>query len=190
AANINFYSGGLQAGEATAAHHRIGILNTGDNAANPGFNDRFRARRSATLMRTGLEIEVQDRAPSFVAALLESDDFRVFDSIIGVRAAPNYISSRIDDHSANVGVGRCQADSHACQLKSTAKKRLIGLGQSSHRDTGARRRDSTICDKRFYCLRGGKKKSSPSSGSATAAPLRPLGPRRTGTSLSAYGSAG
>ena len=41
-----------------------------------------------------------------------------------------------------------------------------------------------------YGLRGRNDRKESSSGSATAAPLRLLGPWRTGTSLSAKGSAG
>jgi len=134
-------------------------------------------------MRARFQIDVQRRAAGLLCSLLDRQNLGMVNAIVGVTPGANDVVMCVYQNGPDAWIGRSQTDSLSCQFERLAKKAFVSLGKSSQEvivvDRSAR-----------YCLRGEKNPYDSSSGSATAAPLRPLGQRTTGTSLSAYGSPG
>src|SRR4029077_18880414 len=66
--------------ESLAADQGVGVGHAGHYAANTSGNHGIGARTSSALVRAGLEVDVERRAPSSFSGLFEGPDFSVLQS--------------------------------------------------------------------------------------------------------------
>jgi hypothetical protein len=151
-------------------------------------------------VRVRFEIDVQSSAASFAPSRFEGENLGVLHPTVSVSSGADKVAVSVSNDRADVRVGRSQADGFARQFKSAVKNSFVG-GVSGHSGRNLTRifglcrvfttkakplrdlkkgREGRKEKLSAYLFRAGKLLYESSSISATAAPLRPLGPRRTG----------
>src|SRR5579872_3038361 len=85
----DFNSCGAQFCESSAFDLGIRILHASDYATNTCSDNGINTGRSASLMTARLEIDVERGAASLFSRLLEGENLRVLDAVVGVGATAN-----------------------------------------------------------------------------------------------------
>ena len=115
-----------------------------NHARDSGGDHGVSTRSGAALVRAWFEIDVKRSTPSFFSGLFESEDFRVFNTLVSVGASANDGSGFIHDDSTNAGIGRSQTDASPGQVEGLAEEefvivairhvRLVTTESQRHRD--------------------------------------------------------
>ncbi len=111
----------LQGFHAVAGDGGIGIAGGGDDACEPGGDQRLGAGAGAAGVIAGLEGDVGGAAFEAVARVLsgfvEGDDFGVVEQVVLVPAFADDLAGAIEDDAADGGVGRGDADAAAGEFE-------------------------------------------------------------------------
>ena len=113
--------------EPFSSHLRIGVLHAGDDAAQPGGNDRVCTRTGATLVRAGFEVEIYRGSSGLFSGLLEGEDFGMFQTVVGVRPSADNCPLFVYDDCAYGRIGRRKPDVVACGLESTFEEWFVSF---------------------------------------------------------------
>ena len=111
--------------KAAATHFGIRILDRREHPLNPGSNYGVRAWSCASLVRTRLKIDIQRRTASALAGLLNSQNFRVLQTVVCVEVAANYVTFGINDDSSHRRIGCSKTDPFARKLKRASHELLV-----------------------------------------------------------------
>ena len=103
----------------------IGIGHGSDHATNSGGDQSVGARGRAALVRVGLEIDVERASASLVAGPFEGDHFSVLHAIVGVNTRAHDAALRVDDHCANIRIGRRQSDALPREVERAVQEFLV-----------------------------------------------------------------
>src|SRR5438477_11703049 len=99
--------GFAQGGESAAGDERIRILHGGDHVLHAGGGERFDAGGRPSMVRARLEIDVQLRAASLIAGLLEREDLGVLHAGVSVEPSADYFAAAHGpgaDHRVRAGL--------------------------------------------------------------------------------------
>src|SRR5215831_6772688 len=102
--NFHMHSGPAQLLESAPADFRIRIRHRRDHTMNPGLDQRIRTRSRPPLVRVRLEIDVKGSPARLRSGLLESQNFGVLHTSVGVSSATNSLTAGIRDQRADIGV--------------------------------------------------------------------------------------
>src|SRR5258708_37032894 len=138
--------GSLQLLHAFSRDLRIWVRHGDDRTLDPGSDNSASARRRSSLMRAGLEIDVESTAARFGAGLFQGEHFGVFQPVICVEARANDFAFGVHHDRAHARIRRRERRALARQVQALAHDMLVWLG-GAHEN-----REST----KFLALKGSR----------------------------------
>jgi hypothetical protein len=78
-------------------------------------------------MRARFQIDIQRCAACLLTSPLDRQNFRVLNAIVGIEPSAYNIATIVDQHRADIRVGRCQSEALLREFQCMPEKKVVGF---------------------------------------------------------------